>query len=44
MILEIESAQGFAPASPGEVLRQVQEAVVSAVEAVLDKGQRGRPG
>lgn len=40
VMLEIEPAQGFTPASPGEVLGRVQEAIAPAVEAakaVLDK-------
>lgn len=40
VMLEIEPAQGFAPAGPGEVLGRVQEAVAPAVDAakaVLDK-------
>jgi hypothetical protein len=40
VMLEIEPAQGFAPAGPGEVLGRVQEAIAPAVEAakaVLEK-------
>jgi hypothetical protein len=40
VMLEIEPAQGFAPAGPGEVLGRVREAIAPAVEAakaVLDK-------
>jgi hypothetical protein len=46
VMLEIEPAQGFAPASPGEVLGRVQEAVAPAVEAakaVLDKVKEAGP-
>jgi hypothetical protein len=44
--LEIDPAQGFHPAGPGEVLARVQEAVTPAVEAakaVLEKVKETRP-
>ena len=45
-MFEIESAAGFSPASPGEVLGRVRDAVGPAVEAakaVLDKVREVRP-
>jgi Trypsin-co-occurring domain 1 len=44
--LEIEPAEGFQPAGPGEILGRVQEAVTPAVEAakaVLEKVKEARP-
>jgi|SRR5215469_15237917 len=44
--LEIEPAEGFQPAAPGEILGRVQEAVTPAVEAakaVLEKVKEARP-
>jgi hypothetical protein len=44
--LEIDPAQGFQPAGPGEVLGRVQEAITPAVEAakaVLEKVKETRP-
>ena len=44
--LEIEQAEGFRPAGPGEVLGRVTEAVAPAVEAaraVLDKAKEACP-
>jgi hypothetical protein len=44
--LEIEPAEGFRPAGPGEVLGRIQEAIAPAVEAakaVLDKVKETRP-
>jgi len=44
--LEIEPAQGFVPAAPGEVFGRVREAITPAVEAakaVLDKVKEARP-
>jgi hypothetical protein len=44
--LEIDPAQGFHPAGPGEVLGRIQEAITPAVEAakaVLEKVKETRP-
>jgi hypothetical protein len=44
--LEIEPAEGFQPAGPGEVLGRVQEAVTPAVDAakaVLEKVKEAQP-
>jgi hypothetical protein len=44
--LEIDPAQGFRPAGPGEVLGRIQEAITPAVEAakaVLEKVKETRP-
>lgn len=45
-MFEIEPAEGFRPAGPGQVLGRVRDAVGPAVEAakvVLDKAKEARP-
>lgn len=44
--LEIEPAEGFRPAGPGEVIGRIREAITPAVEAakvVLEKVKEARP-
>jgi hypothetical protein len=44
--LEIDPAQGFQPAGPGEIAGRIREAITPAVEAakaVLDKVKETRP-
>jgi hypothetical protein len=46
VMLEVEPTDGFRPASPGEVIGRVQEAVAPAVEAakaVLEKAKEAVP-
>jgi hypothetical protein len=46
VMLEIEPAEGFRPASPGEVLGRVREAIAPVVEAakvVLEKVEEAGP-